>query len=131
MALDITDSYLSRISRIISVEKILPCGEISDFCKESEQFMAFYRNLCRFCFKFVWRKSLWRKNDKYEVCYQFYTNAPIVAYNCKLELLCTCTCSCHLITLSHSNYRIINLIISWAKFSYKYIYFNNPLHTTG
>ena len=21
-----------------------------------------------FCSKFVWRKSLWRKNDKYEVC---------------------------------------------------------------
>ena len=23
-------------------------GEISDFCKEFEQFMEFYRNLCRF-----------------------------------------------------------------------------------
>ena len=34
-------SYLSRISRIISVEKILSCGEISDFCKEFEQFMPF------------------------------------------------------------------------------------------
>ena len=32
------------------------CGEISDFCKEFEQFMAFYRNLCRFGSKFVWRK---------------------------------------------------------------------------
>ena len=50
------------------MEKILSCGEISDFCKEFEQFMEFYRNLCRFCSKFVWRKSLWRKNDKYEVC---------------------------------------------------------------
>ena len=49
-------SYLSRISRIISVEKNLSCGEISDFCKEFEQFMEFYRNLCRFCSKFVWRK---------------------------------------------------------------------------
>ena len=34
-------SYLSRISRIISVEKNLSCGEISDFCKEFEQFMEF------------------------------------------------------------------------------------------
>ena len=33
-------SYLSLISRIISVEKILSCGELSDFCKEFEQFMA-------------------------------------------------------------------------------------------
>ena len=56
-------SYLSRISRIISVEKNLSYGEISDSCKEFEQFMEFYRNLCRFCSKFVWRK-----NDKYEVC---------------------------------------------------------------
>ena len=46
-------SYLSPISQIISVEKILSCGEISDFCKEFEQFMEFYRNLCRFCSKFV------------------------------------------------------------------------------
>ena len=61
-------SCLSQISQIISVEKNLSCGEISDFCKEFEQFMEFYRNLCRFCSKFVWRKSLWRKNDKYEVC---------------------------------------------------------------
>ena len=30
------------------MEKILSCVEISDFCKEFEQFMAFYRNLCRF-----------------------------------------------------------------------------------
>ena len=42
-------------------------GEILDFCKEFEQLMEFYRNLCRFCSKFVWRKSVWRKNDKYEV----------------------------------------------------------------
>ena len=35
-------SYLSLISRIISVEKILSCGEISDFCKEFEQFMEFF-----------------------------------------------------------------------------------------
>ena len=49
-------SYLSQISQIIFVEKNLSCGEISDFCKEFEQFMEFYRNLCRFCSKFVWRK---------------------------------------------------------------------------
>ena len=49
-------SYLSHISQIISVEKILSCGEISDFCIEFEQLLAFYRNLCRFSFKFVWRK---------------------------------------------------------------------------
>ena len=49
-------SYLSLISRIVSVEKILSCGEISDFCKEFEQFMEFYRNLWRFCSKFAWRK---------------------------------------------------------------------------
>ena len=64
---------LSQISQIISVEKNLLCGEISDFCKEFEQFMEFYRNLCRLCSKYfvqkkyVWRKSLSRKNDKYEV----------------------------------------------------------------
>ena len=34
-------SYLSQISQIISVEKNLSCGEISDFCKEFEQFMEF------------------------------------------------------------------------------------------
>ena len=44
-----------RIPRFISGEK-LTCGEISDSCKEFEQFMEFYRNLCRFCSKFVWRK---------------------------------------------------------------------------
>ena len=49
-------SYLLRISRIIFVEKNLSCGEISDFCKEFEQFMEFYRNLCCFCSKFVRRK---------------------------------------------------------------------------
>ena len=46
-------SYLSQISQIISVEKNLSCGEFSDFCKEFEQFMEFYRNLCRFCSKLV------------------------------------------------------------------------------
>ena len=49
-------SYLSQISQILSVEKNLPCGEDSDFSKEFEQSMDFYRNLCRFCSKFVWRK---------------------------------------------------------------------------
>ena len=76
-------SYLSRISRIISVEKILSCGEISDFCKEFEQFMAFYQNLCRFCSKFVWRKSLWRKNDKYEVCFSAYLHTLTASNNNK------------------------------------------------
>ena len=45
-----------RISRFISVEKKLTSGEISDSCKEFEQFMEFYRNLCGFCSKFGWRK---------------------------------------------------------------------------
>ena len=50
----------------------MSCGEISDFCKELEQFMKFYRNLCPFCSKFVWRKICVEKipvekNDKYEV----------------------------------------------------------------
>ena len=49
-------SYMSRISQIMSVEKNLIRGEISDFCKEFEQSMEFYRNLRRFCFKFLWRK---------------------------------------------------------------------------
>ena len=49
-------SYLSQISQILSVEKNLPYGEDSDFSKEFEQSMDFYRNLCRFCSKFVWRK---------------------------------------------------------------------------
>ena len=48
-------SYLSQISQIIFVDKKMSCGEISDFCKEFEQFMEFYRNLCRFCSKFLWR----------------------------------------------------------------------------
>ena len=52
----LSSSYLSRISRFISVGKKMSCGEISDFCKELEQFMKFYRNLCPFCSKFVWRK---------------------------------------------------------------------------
>ena len=41
-------SYLSRISRFISVEKKLSCGEISAFYTEFEQFMEFYRSLCCF-----------------------------------------------------------------------------------
>ena len=40
-------SYLSQISQIISMEKNLSCGETSDFCKEFEQIMEFYQNLCR------------------------------------------------------------------------------------
>ena len=64
----IQSSYLSQISQIIFVEKNLSCGEISDFCKEFEQFMEFYRNLCRFFLNLCGEKSVWRKNDKYEVC---------------------------------------------------------------
>ena len=61
-------SYLSRISRVISVEKNLSSGEISDFCKEFEQFMEFYRNLCRFCSKFVWRKICVEKISVEKIC---------------------------------------------------------------
>ena len=57
-------SYLSRISQIIFVEKKLSCGEMSAFHTECEQFMEFYRSLCRFC-----SKSMWRKNDKGVVCF--------------------------------------------------------------
>ena len=42
VAVNSQTSYLSQISQIISVEKNLPCGEISIFCKEFEQFMAFF-----------------------------------------------------------------------------------------
>ena len=49
-------SNLSQISQIISVEKNLSCGEISDFCKEFEQLWSFIESLCRFCSKFVWRQ---------------------------------------------------------------------------
>ena len=57
----------------------LSCGENSDFCKEFEQFMEFYRNLCRFLFeicvqKNLWRKSVWLKNDKYEVCNMLFAS---------------------------------------------------------
>ena len=53
------------------MEKNLSCGEISDFCKEFEQFMEFHQNLCRFCSKFVWRK-----NDKYEVWLKQINSLP-------------------------------------------------------
>ena len=59
---------MSQISQIICVKKNLSCGEISDFCKEFEQFMEFYQNLCRL----RGEKSVWRKNDKYEVCLMSY-----------------------------------------------------------
>ena len=67
-------SYLSQMSQIISVEKNLSCGKIPDFCKEFEQFIEFYQNLCCFCSKFVWRKICVEKisvekKDKYEVCW--------------------------------------------------------------
>ena len=38
----VQSSYLSRISRIISVEKNMSHGEISVFYTEIEQFMEFY-----------------------------------------------------------------------------------------
>ena len=62
--------FVTDITDYIYVEKILSCGEISDFCKDFEQFMAFYPNLCHFRFKFVWRKICVEKIsvDKYEVC---------------------------------------------------------------
>ena len=41
---------------LIFMEKNMSCGEISDFCKEFEQYMTFFRNLCRFGSKFAWRK---------------------------------------------------------------------------
>ena len=41
-------SYLSQISKIISVEKNLSYGEISDFCKEFDKFMEFYRKYAVF-----------------------------------------------------------------------------------
>ena len=56
-----------RFLDLIFVEKNMSIGEISDFCKEFEHFLEFYQNLCRLCSKFVWRRSVWRKNDKYEV----------------------------------------------------------------
>ena len=37
---------------------------MSAFHTECEQFMEFYRSLCRFC-----SKSMWRKNDKGVVCF--------------------------------------------------------------
>ena len=50
----------------------MSCAEILAFYTEFEQFMEFYWSLCRFCSKSMWkksvrRKSVWRKNDKYEV----------------------------------------------------------------
>ena len=66
-------AHLSLISQIIFVEKKLSCGEISAFYTEFDQFMEFYEvyavfvpNLCGE--KSVRRKSVWIKNDKYEVC---------------------------------------------------------------
>ena len=37
----LSSSQTSYLSQIIFVEKNLSCGEISDFCKEFEQFMEF------------------------------------------------------------------------------------------
>ena len=52
----VQSSYLSRTSRIISLEKNLSCGEISEFFTEFEKFVEFYRYLCHFSSNFVWRK---------------------------------------------------------------------------
>ena len=49
-------SYLSRISQLYLWRKNLPCGEISAFYTEFEQFMEFYRSLGHFCSKSMWRK---------------------------------------------------------------------------
>ena len=48
-------SYLSRISQIIW-RKNMSRGEISAFYTDFEQFIEFYRHLCRFCSKSMWRK---------------------------------------------------------------------------
>ena len=66
-------SYLSQISRIIFVEKKLSCGEIWSFFLKNlnnlwsiiKVYAVFVPNLCGE--KSAWRKSVWRKNDKYEV----------------------------------------------------------------
>ena len=44
------------------MEKKLSCGEISAFYIEFEQFMEFYRSLCRFYSKSMWRKICAEKN---------------------------------------------------------------------
>ena len=46
----------SQISRMIFVENKLSCGETSPVHTDFEQFMEFYRSLCRFCSKSMWRK---------------------------------------------------------------------------
>ena len=46
--------FVTNITNYICGENLL-CGEISDVCKEFEQFMEFYRNLCGFCSKSLWR----------------------------------------------------------------------------
>ena len=40
-----------------STSHIFQMWRISDFCKEFEQFMEFYRNLYSFCSKFVWKTT--------------------------------------------------------------------------
>ena len=67
---DRQSSYLSQISQIIFVEKNLSCGEISDFCKEFElnNLWSFIEIYAVLVLNLRGEKSVWRKNDKYEVC---------------------------------------------------------------
>ena len=57
------------------MEKNLSFGEISDFCKEFEQFMEFIETYAVFVLNLCGEKSVWRKNDKYEVCTYFADGA--------------------------------------------------------
>ena len=73
----VQSSYLSRISRIIFVEKKLSCGEISAFYTEFEQFMEFLLKFMPFFFpkfpNFSPHDNFFSKNiirdirDKYEL----------------------------------------------------------------
>ena len=77
----------------------LSCEEISDFYKEFEQFMEFYRNLCRFCSKFVCRKICWENlcGEKMTNMRCAYGEATVAKVYCltnpKQSLLCHLPCS--------------------------------------
>ena len=54
--------------------------------------MEFYWSWCRFCSKSICRKSLWRKNDKYEVwvnAMQFWDRGPALFCRSVAQQLCT------------------------------------------
>ena len=54
--------------------------------------MEFYWSWCRFCSKSICRKSLWRKNDKYEVwvnAMQFWDRGPALFCRSVAQKLCT------------------------------------------